>query len=121
MIGVSKLDAHNQDALIGVAERAFAVTVVKQPDGVEYTDFSPVKGSVAPQQYLAIVTGGLMPAVNLDSLPRRAAWKIGEKVAFQVGDKVGSADALVDAVTLGKVASAPDFANGTIAIFIDID
>ncbi|MDX2438178.1 MAG: hypothetical protein QNL88_14145 [Acidobacteriota bacterium] len=121
IIGVSRLDAHNSEALIGVAQQAYEVTIIKQPDSNESTNFSPVKGVAEPQQYLAIVTGGLMPAVNLDNLPLLPGRKIGDKVALQIGTAVEVGDAQLKAVTLGKVASAPDLANGTIAIFIDID
>ncbi len=113
MLGVAKLDADNQGGLIGVAKQAFAATTVKQPDAADHTDFSPVNGSVAPQQPLTVVTGGLMHAVKLDSLPGRAVWKIGGKVELD--------DAGAEAVRLGKIASQPDYSNGTVAIFIDID
>ncbi len=112
MVGVSRLDADNQGALIGVAREACAATLVKQPDTEDYIDFSPVTGAAEPQQHLTIVTRGLMPAVKLDSLPGRAVWRI--------GDTVELTDAGAEAVALGKIASAPDLANGTIAIFVDI-
>lgn len=113
MLGVARLDATNRNALIGVAKQAFAATLVKQPDTEDYIDFSPVSGAAEPQQHLTIVTGGLMPAVKLSGLPGRAAWRI--------GDRIELAEVGAEAVTLGKIASVPDLANGTIAIFVDID
>ena len=103
MLGVAKLDADNRGGLIGVAKQAIAAAVVEQPDGAAYTDFSPVNGAVAPQQHLTIVTGGLMHAVKLDSLPGRAVWRIGDKIEL---DNAGA-----EAVRLGKIASQPDFAT----------
>ena len=113
MLGVAKLDADNRGGLIGVAKQAIAAAVVEQPDGAAYTDFSPVNGAVAPQQHLTIVTGGLMHAVKLDSLPGHGVWRIGDKIEME--------NAGAEAVRLGKIASQPDFANGTIAVFVDID
>lgn len=128
MLGVAKLDASNQHAVIGVAQQAVLSRTVSMHDGSEYVDFQPTTGSSEANGYLVIVTGGLAPAVNLTSLTLLSKGKIGDKIALssQPDNEVAltlSNNSIypTDAIVIGKMAGAINETNGTIPMFIDID
>ncbi len=131
MLGVAKLDAGNQNAVIGVAKQAILNKIVTMEGGNEYVDFQPTSGSIAPENYLVIVTAGLAPAVNLNSLAFLSEGKVGDKIAiatqidgeiaFALNSDAGRSSYQANAIVIGKMAGAIDETNGTIPMFIDID
>ena len=131
MLGVARVDAGNQNAVIGVAKQAVSNTTVIFEDGSEYVDFQPTTGSIGPDSYLVIITGGLAPAVNLSSLALVSEGKIGDKislagqtngeVALVLSRQAGPSSYRSPAIVIGKVAGAIDEINGTIPLFVDID
>lgn len=131
MLGVAKLDASNQNAVIGVAKLAILNQTVVLDDGSEHVDFQSSTGSIEPNNYLVIVTGGLAPAVNLSSLALLAKGEIGDKIALsgqtngEVALALSSAASRspyqAPAIVIGRMAGAIDEINRTIPMFIDID
>lgn len=132
LLGVAKVNASNRGAVIGVAVSAFVVGTVAREDGRGGVDFSPAPGAAEPSGYLNLITSGLAPAVNLESLAvaadgRATAAGTGLEAAA-VGDRVelASNGAMIAAATgsggvsIGKVAAPADKVKGTIALFLQI-
>lgn len=121
MLGVAKLDASNRNAVIGVAKEAISTQTVTFEDGSDYIDFSPAVGSIAPNNYLVIITNGLATAVNLSSLAVVAEGQVGDKIVVVPSGEMSLAVGQVEAIVIGKLAGAANEATGTIPLFIDID
>lgn len=121
MLGVAKVDANNRKAVIGVAKQAILDEIVALGDGREYVDFRPTAGSVEPQSYLVVITGGLAPAVNLSSLALVVGGQVGDKIALTRSSELSLLSYQANAIVIGKLAGAIDEINGTIPMFIDID
>ncbi|MFT5195528.1 MAG: hypothetical protein ACI85U_002549 [Candidatus Promineifilaceae bacterium] len=124
MLAVAKVDSSNQNAVIGVALEMVRMQMVTQEDGAESVDFSPAGGVIKPNSYLVIITDGLAPAVNIDSISRSVEWTIGDKIALSpTGAITRSSDTIgdVDKVVIGKVAGPINTQNGTVPLFVDID
>ncbi len=121
MLAVAKVDATNSNAVIGVAKEAILAAPVAFEDGVEYIDFSPVDGDVAPGSYLVIITEGLAPAVNLTSLAFLADGQIGDKISLTDSGEMALSSDEVDGIVVGKVAGPIDEATNTVPLFINID
>ena len=121
MLAVAKVNAENRNAVIGVAAKAFAVNKIAVEGGNEQIDFVPKSGMIAPDDYLVIITEGLAPAVNLDSLAVAATLQVGDKAAISASGAVTAAGVDVDQIEIGKVAGLVDEVGGTVALFVDID
>ena len=121
MLAVAKIDATNRNAVIGVATEAVTAETITLEDDSKIIDFTPSDDVIAPGSYLVIVTGGLAPAVNLNSLTLLTTWEIGDKIAVSPSGGLGLLSGQADAIAVGKVAGPIDKANGTIPLFIDID
>ncbi len=121
MLAVTKVDASNRNAVIGVAKEAVLAETVVFEDGSEYVDFAPVAGAIVPGGYLVIITGGLAPAVNVSSLALVTNGAIGDKLALSTSGEMSIASSQVDGIVVGRIAGPMDEKNGTIPLFIDID
>ena len=85
------------------------------------TSASPSSGTSAPGGYLVIITAGLAPTVNLSSLALLTDAGIGDKITLAANGQMMLASSGADGLVVGKMAATIDKANGTIALFIDID
>lgn len=121
MLAVAKVDATNQHAVIGVAKEMVTAVSVALDDGSDYIDFSPATGTIAPNDYLIIITAGLAPAVNLDSLALITNGQIGDKITLSSAGQLTLSDHTANNITVGKIAGSIDEVTGTIPVFIDID
>lgn len=131
MLGVAKLNASNQNAVIGVAKQAILNKTLAGEDGSVYVDFQPATGSIESKNYLVIVTSGLAPAVNLSSLELLSEGKIGDKisltaqtngeVALSLSNGINRMSYESNTIVIGKIAGMIDETNSTIPMFIDID
>lgn len=131
MLAVAKLDAGNQNAVIGVAKQAVLGQTVVSKDGSQHYDFQLASGRVEPEGYLVIITSGLAPAVKLGGLAKLAGAKIGDRVALAgavdgevalaLTKELGRSPYQAPALAIGKVAGAIDEINATIPIYIKID
>lgn len=125
MLAVAKVDADNRNGVIGVAVSAVQGQEVTLEDGAVIFDFAPVDGAIGPTDYLVIITAGLAPAVNVESLALVAEWQIGDKLALSPGGEMklsaGQSDAGGEEIVVGKVAGPVDAARGTLPLFINID
>ena len=121
MLAVAKVDATNAKAVIGVAANAMTVANLAKDGQAEMLGFLKQVEAAASGGYLAIITQGLAPAVNVTSLTRDASWEIGDKIAITADAKMGRADGATGTIVVGKVAGAIDPTTNTIPIFIDID
>ncbi len=88
-------------------------------------DFAPVDGAIGPEGYLVIITAGLAPAVNVESLALVTEWQIGDKLALSTSGEMkrsaGQTAAGGEEIVVGKVAGPVDAALGTLPLFINID
>lgn len=122
MLAVVKVDATNQNAVIGVAVEAFTAGTITHDDGSQSVDFSPTSGVIAPNSYLTIITDGLAPAVNVDSLALLTDGAIGDKLSLSINGELSLLSISESSgVVVGKIAGPIDEANGTIPMFIDVD
>jgi hypothetical protein len=120
LLAVRKADASHASAIVGVAVQAVRLEMKEVERGAgETLDVQPVEGNIPPQGYLAIVTGGLAPAVRVDA-PSESL-EIGDllTVSSRPG-RVQKAGASVqsDGTILGKVAGPVDVETGTVPVFV---
>ena len=121
MLAVAKVDAENRNAVIGVAAESMSVATRILEDESEQIDFTPAIGASEPNGYLVIITDGLAPAVNLNSLAVATGWQIGDKVALSTSGELARSTGEIDGPAIGKVAGSFDEAAGTVPLFVDID
>ncbi len=121
MLAVAKVDAENRNAVIGVAAETMSIATRILEDESEQIDFTSVMGASEPNGYLVIITDGLAPAVNLNSLAFATGWQIGDKVALSTSGELARSTGEFDGPAIGKVAGALDEAAGTVPLFVDID
>ncbi|MFK7801462.1 MAG: hypothetical protein AB8G95_07525 [Anaerolineae bacterium] len=121
ILAVAKADSSNQQGVFGVAHQLVSVESIAFEDGSEYVDFAPTTGVIKPESYLIIITEGLAPAVNLDSVGRSVKWEIGYKLVLSTSGSIGRASESDTEITIGRVAGPIDLENGTIPLFINID
>jgi hypothetical protein len=121
MLAVARLDATNRNGVIGVAKQAVDSAMVTLEDGSHYLDFTPVDGVAAPNGFLVIITGGLAPAVNIDSLAQVGGGQIGDKMTVTTNGEMALSTSEVSAIVVGKLAGPVDPVTGTVPLFIDID
>ena len=120
MLGVAAISAENVNGVVGVAATGMEVAVVTPSDAAAYTDFSPRSGPVAPGDYLVIITAGLAPQVNVESLVLLNG-KIGDKIALTVAGEMRLAEGGETLMVIGRIAGDAAENGGTIPLFIDID
>lgn len=120
LLAVRQADAAHAPAIVGVVVQAVRLEMKEVEPGAGQTlDVQPVEGNIPPRGYLAIVTGGLAPAVKVDA-PAEGL-QIGELLtvspiagkAQKVGTGVESEGAI-----LGKVAGPVDAETGTVPVFV---
>ena len=121
MLAVAKVDSNNQNAVIGVALGVVQVQQFTLEDGSTYIDFAPAAGDIKPNSYLVIITDGLAPAVNVESITRGTSWEIGDKLTLTQTGSITRANGNTAGIVIGKVAGPIDVENRTIPLFIDID
>ena len=122
MLAVAKVDATNQNGVIGVASMAISAGTVTLQDGSSYVDFAPTSGDIAPNSYLVVITAGLAPAVNVASLALLSDGSIGDKLTLSTTAELGLMSlSPTPGVVVGKIAGPVDEETGTIPMFIDID
>ena len=121
MLAVAKVDAHNRNAVIGVAKTAVSASTISLEDGSTTIDFAPTPGLAAPGGHLIIITGGLAPAVNVSSLELLNSGQIGDKIALALNGQMALSSSWADEIVVGKIAGPLDAATGTIPLFIAID
>ncbi len=120
LLAVRKADATHASAVVGVALQAVRLEMKEvEPGTGETLDVQPIEGAIPPQGYLAIVTGGLVPAVKVD-VPA-GGLQIGDllTVASTPG-KAQKAGAGVEneGAILGKVAGPVDATTSTVPVFV---
>ncbi len=122
LLAVRKADAAHAPAICGVVLRALRLEVKEGEPGVGASlDVQPVEGSIPPQGYLAIVTGGLAPAVRVEALADDL--QIGDLLTVSSipgrAQKVGGGIERAGAI-LGKVAGPVDAATGTVPVWVTL-
>lgn len=125
MLAVTKLDANNRNAVIGVATSAVKAATVTLEDGSEILDFALVSGVIGPEDFLVIITAGLAPAVNLSSARLVTNWQIGDQLILSTsGEMMRSSrgtDGDADGIVVGRVAGPVDAKQGAVPLYINID
>lgn len=120
LLAVRQADAAHASAVIGVVAQAVRLEMKEVEPGAGKTlDVQPVAGNIPPQGYLALVTGGLAPAVKVDA--PAGGLEIGDLLTVSSApgkaQKVG-AGVESDGAILGKVAGPMDAENGTVPVFV---
>ncbi len=118
MLAVAKVNDANRNGVIGVAAESMSVATRIFEDESEQIDFTPAIGASEPNGYLVIITDGLAPAVNLNSLAVATGWQIGDKVALSTSGELARSSRGLDGPAIGKVAGALDEAAGTVLILL---
>lgn len=135
MLAVAKVDATNRDAVIGVAKQAVSAEMFLDDDNSGSIGLEPVDGVIAPASYLVIVTSGLAPEVNLDSLAvlsdsqsgvetvdmAISTMKVGSRMAVSTAGDIVPSIGATGGISIGRVAGPVNSANGTIPLFLKID
>ncbi len=121
MLGVAAVNAGNQNAVIGVATMGMSLNTVTFEDRGEVIDFSPAAGVIPPDGYLVIITAGLAPAVNVNSLAQVTGGQIGDKITLSQSGEMALATGQTKGIVIGKMAGPVDETTGTVPLFIDID
>ncbi len=137
MLAVAKLNATNRDAVIGVAKEAISVENITTKDAENANNFTPISGNIAQNSYLVIITDGLAPEVNMNSLTlltgadsntsaqrtnsALASMKIGTRMAVSADGNIGPANGESPEIKIGKIAGPVNNTRRTVPLFLDID
>ncbi len=117
ILGVASVDPTNADAVVGVAEREMS----GDPLAVDSPASGLAVGEVEPGGYVVVITSGLAPAVNVDSLALVTNVPVGAKLALSADGEMVALATSSPGVEIGRMVGLPDLVDRTVSIYIDID